>query len=92
MALTINTTISTTTRDFTGLDFGVPEIQEACNICYAEHIAGNHQLTAECYACGEFTPKLIEKEAPFLDFALVAITLFIAFLFFKLTFKTIWTD
>lgn len=88
----VSSIYATSTRDFTNLDFSVSEIEEACNICYAEHIAGNHQLTAECYACGEFMPKVNQIKIPFLDFFVVAIVLAIAFCFFKLTFKSIWTD
>lgn len=88
----VNSVNSTSTFDFTGLNFDSDDVKIACNECYADYQSGNYALTSKCFACAEFTPHITEKEAPFLDFITIAIILFIAFLFFKLTFKDIWTD
>lgn len=72
---------STSSPSFKGLDFTEYEIQEACNICYADHLNGARTLTSECFICGQFTDRVETKEIPFLNYFLVYSVLYFTIIF-----------
>lgn len=88
----VNSIYTTSTNSFTGLNFDAIIIQTACNDCYADHLAGNKELTNDCFMCAEFTPKNEIKEMPILDFLGITIIFAVSLLVFKILLIDIWKN
>jgi len=88
----INSIYSTSTPNYSGLNFNNDAIITACNECYADRMLGNKVLTNDCFICANFLPKNEVKEVPIFDFLAITLALAVGLYCFKIFFVDIWMD